>query len=169
MKYLIIFIFLMGFCLLSKTLILADETATVVATVQTELISLSVDTSTINYGLVPFNSFKVYPNTIVVTNTGNVSEDVAIRGSNATSQGTPSKTWELATTPDVNKFVHSISVDNPTDVWTPLSTTNPTPPNNFKGSMNPGYAANLKLNLKTPVSGDMGIFDTYVYLSATKH
>ena len=91
-RFLFCFLVVSTFLLvLGNSQIFASDSATVVATVQTELISISVNPSSIDYGLIPFNSDKDYPSALVVTNNGNVVTDIAIKGSDAIKQGDPSK------------------------------------------------------------------------------
>lgn len=104
-------------CLFSAKVDAADS-ATVNATVTAQNISVTVSSGTIAYGILPVNTSK---STIVAdlnalqtaTNTGNVAEDLNIKGANSAA-------WTLATTPGAEQYTHKF-----------CTTTCTTPPTNF--------------------------------------
>jgi len=104
-------------CLFSAKVDAADS-ATVNATVTAQNISVTVSSGTIAYGILPVNTSK---STIAAdlnalqtaTNTGNVAEDLNIKGANSTA-------WTLAATPGAEQYTHKF-----------CTTTCTTPPTNF--------------------------------------
>lgn len=85
----------------------ADETATVTATVTPEQISVSVNPSTVDYGVVGLGTTDNVPSPayFTATNNGAVLEDFAIRGANTTD-------WALVTTaPESDEYRHWFSND----------------------------------------------------------
>jgi len=104
-------------CLFSVKVDAADS-ATVNATVTAQNISVSVASGTIAYGILPVNTSK---STIAAdldalqtaTNTGNVAEDLNIKGANSAA-------WTLAAAPGAEQYTHKF-----------CTTTCTTPPTNF--------------------------------------
>jgi hypothetical protein len=102
-------------------------TADVSATVTAQLVSVSVSDGSIAYGILSLDTTKDTTATGVndtqtATNDGNVTENLSIRSSDATSSGT---TWELAATRGDDAFTHEFSI-NSGGAWTAFNPDNTT-------------------------------------------
>jgi len=96
----------------------AADSATVNATVTAQNISVTVSSGTIAYGILPVNTSKSTIATDLdalqtATNTGNVPEDLNIKGANSAS-------WALSATPGAEQYTHKF-----------CTATCTTPPTNF--------------------------------------
>ena len=139
------------------------DTAPVAATVTPELISVTVDVSSVAYGIVPLSQVDVAPSSdsvITPTNASNVTVKLDIRGANST-------TWTLSNTAVGNKiFMHKFGVGAYT-TWTPLDSI-------AYASLDASVAANtagtsFKLRLSTPTATDVYAQEsTSVTVLATK-
>lgn len=136
--------------LVSYTPVLAASTATVTATVTVQNVSVTVSSGTVDWGTLPVNtaSSTNAAYTQVVTNAGNVAEDLTVKGQNSAN-------WTLDTantTQDhyVQSFCTATCGSAPTN-YTALTTTNQTLVSNLAAS----GTANVDLYILTPqtVSG----------------
>jgi len=100
----------------------AANTATVTATVTAQNISVTVDPSTVAYGVLPVDSSAdTNPaGTMTVTNNGNVAEDITIKGENSAN-------WTLDTTNvTADHYVHKFCATgctSPPTGYTALTTS----------------------------------------------
>jgi len=151
----------------------ADESVTVKATIQSELVSLSVDKTTIDYGLVNYSSdennpsFGVLPDVLNVTNNGNVAADIMVKGSNAVERGDNNKIWTLTAGPVAqNQFRHAVAQDGVNYVNLISNNYATLQPNVPASSLVSG----LDMRFSAPLMGsNAGTFDTNVYFLAVKH
>ena len=102
--------------------VFAAETGTVTATVTVQNISLTVSDGSIAYGIIALNSSNdttLLTDPQTVTNTGNVTIDVNIKGQN-------SAPWTLAATAGADQYVHQYCLATctgyPTN-YTPMTTS----------------------------------------------
>lgn len=117
---------------------LAQSEGTITATITVQEIAVSVSPTSINYGTLSFETSKrsdalAAPVTFTATNTGNINEDLKVRGADATFTG---GSWSIqdtaldCVTPVLDKFRHSVigktgvSDDTPIFMTTSNSTTN---------------------------------------------
>jgi len=95
----------------------SSEEETITATVSGQSVSMTVSPGSIDYGTVPFETSRSSlaapggPVTFTATNTGNVTVNFAVRGSDATGTGFSwaLSTGALACPNDANKFRHSVT------------------------------------------------------------
>lgn len=110
--------------LVALPVIAADE-GTVSATVTAQIVSVAVTDGNVSYGVLGLGTTKDTTATGVnetqtATNNGNVSVDLKIRSSDATSAGTP---WNLAGTAASDAFTHEFSINSGSS-WTDFDTDN---------------------------------------------
>lgn len=89
----------------------AQSTDDVTATVTAKLISVSVSSGTVAYGILDLNTTTTtvaLGQTQTATNDSNVAVDLGIRSSDATSSST---NWNLAAAAGDNAFTHEFSTD----------------------------------------------------------
>ena len=135
--------------------------------VSTELISVSLDIDTINFGALPLNTESPSSVQIMARNNGTVVEDFGIKGTTASCNNcSSSNNWALSSTNDsTDKYIMKYSTDN----WTtPITmTTNYV---GFASNMSINGDSGFKFKLTTPqASTVMGNYDTNVWVLATKH
>jgi len=126
----------------------ADE-GTVGATVTPELVSVTVDTTSVAYGTVSLNIVDAIPLTdsvITPTNNGNVTVKLDIRGADST-------TWTLSSSAvDANTFMHKFGLWDGTNLGT-LVALDPTAYAALDASVAPSNSGeDFKLRLSTPSS-----------------
>ncbi|MEX2515111.1 MAG: hypothetical protein WD335_03210 [Candidatus Paceibacterota bacterium] len=101
----------------------AQDSATVAATVQFQNISVSVADGAIDYGVLSASTTEdtqTLGDQQTATNDGNTTIDLNIQGQNAASgSGTD---WTLAATPAADQYVHKFSTDTGSS-WTALTTS----------------------------------------------
>jgi hypothetical protein len=121
----------------------ADDNQTVSATVTPLLISVNVAPGSVNYGTQPFSAVEVAPNptSVVVTNSGSVTETFQIRGAASTPSG-----WTLGGTAGSNTYVHRFKLGQGT--FAPLTTSNQLLVSNVPTTSN----VDVFLNLDMPTS-----------------
>ena len=137
----------------------ADDEASVSATVTAELITNSVASGSVDYGILPVNTSKDTTTgpvqTQVVTNNGNINVDLGVKSSDAIG-GTD---WNLAATnASLDDFTHESAPNGST--WTAFNVDNntyTTLANNIAAS---GGTQNLDLRIKTPTSVTDNILKT---------
>ncbi len=85
------------------------EEKTVNATITPLVVSISVSPDNVSYGIRAANVGEVtsVPEKIVVTNTGTVTQNLQIKGSNSSSGD-----WLLASSAGTDQFVHLFSTNN---------------------------------------------------------
>jgi hypothetical protein len=165
----------LGICLVLNLLtlflfqpVLAEDSASVRVTIQSELVSVTTNVSNLDYGLVLYGSSKKLDDAIIVTNSGNVPINVELSGSDAVEKTNSSKIWELVSgAPDTNKFRHGIGVDSTNYTWLTSADRSTIPAlNNVGASVSvPG----VDLVLFAPLAGsNSGTFETNVYFRAVK-
>jgi hypothetical protein len=145
---------------------LADESATVTATIKTELVSITTNVSSLDYGIATYNIGKDLVDVLTITNNGTVNEKIEALGSDAVNRADSSKKWVLVSdTLDVNKYKHAFSLTGATPVY--LSNSIYT---TVSDSVAPTTAvADIHMKLVTPLAGSYsGTFDTNVVFRATK-
>ena len=127
----------------------AATTADVSATVTAELVSVSVLSGSVAYGILAVDTSEDTVNlgqTQVVTNNGNVNVDLEVKSSDATG-GTP---WNLvAAVGSLDEFTHESAPDGST--WTSFNVDNATYTSLADGVV-PTGTQNLDLRIKTPTS-----------------
>ncbi|MCX6783681.1 MAG: hypothetical protein NT141_01225 [candidate division WWE3 bacterium] len=168
LKPFIIALLFLGIGLLFRTAVFADDTATVTATVHTELISVSTSVSSLDYGLIRFGMANDLPNPLSMSNTGNVAENFQIIGSNAVERNDHSKVWVLnSNSGGINVYREAFFNDGvgatphyfSADSYMSIA-------NNVSPSGNVSLYA---MKLEAPSAGSYsGIFDTAIYFRATK-
>jgi len=130
----------------------AVETASVSATVTSELITISVADGSVAYGILPVNTSKDTiggpVQTQVVTNDGNVNVNLGVKSSDAVG-GT---NWNLAATnAALDEFTHEFAPDGST--WAAFNMDNATYATLGAGNIAAnGGTQNLDLRIKTPAS-----------------
>ena len=105
MKSLIASIVILGLVGMVVGMVAQAATADVTATVTPRLISVSVDPTSVDYGVMGTSEDQVSP-TITVTNDGNDVEDITITGSDSTN-------WTLSDTVGSETFVHKAYAGTP--------------------------------------------------------
>lgn len=108
--------FLSGLGILSLVLALAAPALAateegVTATVTPQLVSVTVDVSSVGYGTQNLSTTDNKPTgdpEITATNNGNVAENFTIKGDDATASGS---TWTLSTTAGASAYVHKYNAD----------------------------------------------------------
>jgi hypothetical protein len=126
----------------------SDE-QTISATVSGQSVSMTVSPTSIDYGTVPFETSRTSlaapggPVTFVATNTGNVTEDFLVRGTNATGSGF---TWTLDSGPiacpnNLNQFRHSVTPASQSSVF--LTTADDTLSGNIAASGNKSFTSEI--------------------------
>ncbi|MCX6783680.1 MAG: hypothetical protein NT141_01220 [candidate division WWE3 bacterium] len=167
LKIFIVFVLFLGIGLLSRATVFADDTATVAATVHTEVVSITTNVSKLDYGLIQYGYDSDLIDSVTITNSGNVAEDFDVKGSDATERTNPSKIWNLVTgSVGVNSFVHDFSLSGSTYTQINKSTFTPVSSNINSG----GSTSDIHMKLVAPLAGSYsGTFDTNVYFRATKH
>jgi len=149
--FLVVYVIFSCFVFLSA--IKAADTGSVAATVTAQNISLTVSDGTVAYGTVGLGSSQSTVATALndsqtATNTGNVSENINIRGMNSTSVGVG---WTLAATPGADVYTHKFCNSNcdSSPTWTALTLNNQT----LSATVGAGTSAPLfDLQLSTPTS-----------------
>jgi len=135
--------------------VFAANTAVVGATVTVQNISLTVTAnSTISYGTLAIGATKGtnasdLNTTPIVQNNGNVTEDFAIKGQDATGS---TQTWTLATTAGSAQYYHKFctaTCNTPPTNYTALTTNNQT----LATSKATSATQSFDLYLGTPTSG----------------
>ncbi len=124
MKSLIASIMILGLVgMVVGVVVQADEIVT--ATVTPQTISVSVTDGTVDYGILDIsntnNTFDgaATADTQTITNTSNVSANMALRSSDAAKDGVPGVTdWALAAAISTDVFVHSYDIDATSPTWT---------------------------------------------------
>lgn len=143
----------------------ADSNATVSATVTPELISVLVNYSQVDYGILAIGQVeKILPgNPINVKNNGTVNENFSVQGSDATAG---SNTWALDTAQGQDKFVHEFQNTANTS-WYKLSKTTGT---SLAGNLSPNGSVDMKLRISMPTSitGAYTQYSTVVSILAVK-
>jgi len=142
------------------------DTAPVAATVTPELISVTVDVSSVAYGIVPLSQVDVAPSpdsVITPTNASNVTVKLDIRGAGSTN-------WTLSDTGvGADTFMHKFGL------WTDptlgaLTALHPTTYKALTASVAPGAPGDdFKLRISTPsTTANYGEQSTSVTVLATK-
>ncbi len=148
--------------ILSPAVFAAGE-ATVTCTVTPELISVTVNPTGVDYGILG-NSANATSGVITATNNGNVAEDFDIRGANATS-GTD--TWTLAGSVGADQYMHEFGLGSSPSTFTALATSGQDLANNIAASVG---TQDFKLKIWTPSSSTgSGQYNTDVTVLAVKH
>lgn len=126
----------------------AAPTADVAATVTPQLIAVSVGDGSVDYGTLATNVTKStldLSDTQVVTNTGNVNVDLAVKSSDAIG----GNAWNLAlTNASQDEFTHEFS-SNDGGAWASFNVVNATYTSLVT---NVAVTQNLDLRIKTPTS-----------------
>jgi len=155
MKFVVKIFTMLLIVFMSGDTVLAANTAVVGATVTVQNISLTISSnSTITYGTLALSATKGtnaadLNTTPVATNNGNVTEDFAIKGQNATGS---SQTWTLATTAGSAQYYHKFctaTCNTPPTNFTALTTNNQT----LVTSKAVNATQSFDLYLGTPTSG----------------
>ncbi|MBU2577438.1 hypothetical protein KKA69_01245 [Patescibacteria group bacterium] len=125
------------------------DTADVAATVTPELISVTVDVTSVAYGIVPLSTVDDAPDpdsVIIPTNDGNVTVKLDIRGANST-------TWTLSSTAvGANTFMHKFGLWDGANLGA-LTALDSVAYAVLTASVAPGVAGDdFKLRLSTPDS-----------------
>lgn len=160
-------LFLIGFTMFVfiPAIVSAGSSATVSATVTPELISVLINYSQVDYGVVAIGQAeKVLPgNPINVKNNGTVNENFSVQGSDATAG---SDIWALDIAQDQNKFVHEFQNTANTN-WYKLSKTTGT---SLAGNLSPNGSVDMKLRISMPTSitGAYTQYSTVVSILAVK-
>jgi hypothetical protein len=121
---------------------LAENPATVNATVTVLNISVSVSPSTVAYGSRPLSATGVVPSpdNFLATNNGNVTEKFSIKGAGTAA-------WTLGSTPGADRYVHRFSSSSQ-GPWTELTETNSI----FASSIAPAGNVQVFLQMDLPTS-----------------
>lgn len=122
----------------------ADTTGTVTATVTPQIISVTVDVSDVDYGILDVSETSAPSSVITATNNGNVAEKLEIKGSDSTN-------WTLSDTAiGADIFMHEFATDDDSYVsYTALDNTNYT---TLDASVAASGTQLFKLQLKMPSS-----------------
>jgi hypothetical protein len=143
------------------------ETGTVDATISTELIAITVNPNTVDYGDLEAGTTnnEPTPGMFDVTNVGSVSVDLGIRGGNTTTSGTTP--WILAGTPDEDQYVHKVSTSSG---WASPMILTTSPQSIFLGvAEGPANAKTIFLRLDMPTQvTSFGDHTAPVIVTATK-
>lgn len=157
------------FLFVSISLVYADNPATITASVQPKLISVTVSNTSVNYGQVALSQ-PAESSVIIVSNNGNVQEDLTITGSSA-STGPGGSTWTLGSTIGSNQYTHEFAVSpNPGSPTTYnfMTTSSSTLANDVPASSDDSDR-NLKLKITLPTStSTYSTFTTNVIISASE-
>jgi len=146
----------------------AAQEAVVTATVSTEVVSVSVNPTSADYGTLPVGTVDAPPDgnpDFTVTNIGTVNEDFNLRGAEAVNGG---NSWNLAATPGAEQYVHKYDPAGSPDTYTPLTLN--AAESSLATDKAPTTAINFKLQLSMPTSfsGLQGQYDTTVTVVASK-
>ncbi|MCK9368544.1 hypothetical protein M0R04_01040 [Candidatus Dojkabacteria bacterium] len=148
-KILKVSLILLSSLFVSLPVVLADDTASVSATVTAQNVSVTVTDGTIAYGIIPANTSKSTISTDLndqqtATNEGNVAEDINIKGMDSTA-------WTLSATTDANDYVHKFcttSCTTPPTGYTALTTNYQT----LKSDLATSGTQVFDLQITTPTS-----------------
>ncbi len=150
---------------IAKTVDFTVNTGGVCCTVTTKIISVTVDTSSYDYGVTGLNQSKQSAE-ITATNNGNITENFNIRGANATiSGGTP---WTLSTSGvGADQYMHKFGLPTYT-TFTALSTDNQQMVTGVETATGASLGQRkFKLELWTPTStSSQGQFSSMVTVQA---
>lgn len=134
--------------------------------VSTELISVSLDIETVNFGVLPLDSESPSSVQITASNNGTVTENFGVKGTTASCNNcSSSNNWALSSTNiGIDKYVMKYSTDN----WaTPQVMSG-----NYAGFANsvaPANTSGFKVKLTTPQQTTIhGNYNTDVWVLATK-
>lgn len=159
-------LFLISLLIFLSQPVLAGDSATVVATIQSEIVAISVDKSSIDYGLVMYGTSKELPDVLTVTNSGNVNVDIQVSGTNATEKSDNTKVWNLSAAGNGNnQFYHGASL-----IGDPYIGLEKDLYKDFlRGVVPNGAASNVHMKTVAPFIGSLaGTFETNVYFRAVK-
>lgn len=122
----------------------ADETGTVTATVTPQIIAVTVDVSSVDYGILDVSDTSAPSAVITATNTGNVAEKLEVKGSDSTN-------WTLSNAAiGADQFMHEFATDDDSYVsYTALHNTNYT---TLDATVATSSAQLFKSRLKMPSS-----------------
>jgi len=115
MKKLITSLSAIGLIALVAVPAMSATEGTVSATVTAQIVSVAVTDGNVSYGVLGLGTTEDttlatgVDETQNASNEGNVSVDLVIRSSDATSGGTP---WNLAASPATDEFTHEFSIDS---------------------------------------------------------
>lgn len=145
-------ILLAVFSFLSFRKVLAVDSATVNATVTLQNVSVSVGDGSINYGTLSANQSKSTTasdlnDTQLITNNGNVAEDINIKGQNSAD-------WTLSAVADIDQYVQKFCTDSctiPPANYTALTTNYQTLVSDIAAS----GTQNFDLEITTPTSSSV--------------
>jgi hypothetical protein len=147
-------------------LVMADTFAEIYCSVTTSSISVYVDNTDIEYGVIGTGSSKSSDN-ITATNGGNVPENFTIRGANAVPQG-GGMNWTLANTTAKDQYRHTFkeAIPSPPPETNLLST----PTLLASNVATDGGTKTFKLTLYTPteITTTETTFDTTVTIVASE-
>jgi hypothetical protein len=153
----------------TKELPFSANTGGVSCTVATRIISVFVDTESVNYGTVGLGQESSPSSEIVAYNNGNVTEDLSIKGADATiTGGTP---WALSDTAiGTDQYMHNFGKsDDSYATFTPLSTDYQalkTGLEIYSGSSTGQQRFKVKIKLPSETT-TQGTFSTTVTVQAT--
>jgi len=127
---------------------LAATEGSVSATVTSQLISLTVEDGGVAYSVLDADTLQntiILGDTQTASNSGNVTENFAIRSTDAVSAGTD---WNLEVTTGTDQYTHEFSIDNGSSyTFFPANNSNTT----LVNGVGVGGNQNFDLRIKTPV------------------
>jgi len=134
---------------IAQTGIVQAVNTTVYATVTAQNISVGVGITSISYNTMAINTGKTYPNVLVATNTGNVVEDITIKG-------TSSAAWTLNTvnTPQDN-YIHKFCTTDCGNVPGGYTALDISAGGNIGVGVSVSSTKNFGLQITTPVTSSV--------------
>lgn len=161
--------FVVGFAAVSAaSVVWAATTGNVAATVTVENISVTVTDGTVAYGTMALNTIKSTTTTIdtqTVTNNGNVSVDLTVRGSSTTPGN-----WGLSSTAGSSIYVHKFCTTTCTSAanYTAMNSSTYTNMKSDLTTTTPTQSMDLLINTPTAVA-DYTQQSMVVTVSAAAH
>ncbi len=156
---------LLALCSAAPVFALTSGSSTINAVTSTEIVAVSVNTATINYGVVTSSSTSS-PQSVTVTNSGNVTESFEVSGDSAYCEdewGDVINTWTLAGTIGPDAYKHEWSLTS-VGGYSALTTSYA----QFATGKAAGAAQALWLKLTAPSStSSLGVYVAPVYVRAT--
>lgn len=163
------FLFVGSFFFLLAVSISAGGQATIDATVTPVLISVATSFNSMSYGALALNTADNPPSpdeAIMITQDGNVNEDISIRG-DAAARVSGGGSWTLADTVGANQYVHKFGFGTSSDISSFSAMT--MSDYKFVSGLAPNGTRFLKFRMSMPTStSNYGQYKTSVYLVATQ-
>jgi len=169
-------LFIGSFFFLLAVSISAGGQATIDASVTPLLVSVATSVSSMSYGALALNTIDNPPfqdAAIMITQDGNVNEDISIRGDVA-SRVSGGGSWSLAETVGANQYVHKygfgvVQQDITSSSFSAMTMSNHEFVSNVAPNPNVGVGF-LKFRMSMPTStSNYGEYRTSIYLVATQH